>query len=64
MTKGLGNDKDHRIFFGGGEGGQIIANLLSKIMYHKQSLSVKRFQNGFRIVINLLGETVWKECLH
>ena len=28
------------------------------------SLIVKWFQNGFKIVIDLFGETVWKECLH
>ena len=48
------------IFFGGG--GQIIANsLLSKIIYHKKS--VKWFQNGFKIVMNLFGETGWQEYL-
>ena len=50
MTKGLGNDKDQRIFWGEG-GGQIIAySLLSKILSHKKSLSVKRFQNGFKLL--------------
>ena len=47
-------------FFWGG--GQIIANsLFGKIMFHKMSLSVKWFQNGFKIVIDFIGETVWKE---
>ena len=42
---------------------QIIADFLSsKIIYHLESLSLKWFQNGFLIVIDLFGETVWKEC--
>ena len=46
-------------------GGQIIANSLSsKIIYHKKNFSAKWFQNGFKIVIDLFEETVWKECLH
>ena len=55
------NDNDQKIIFLRG-GGQIIANsLFRKIMYHKMSLSVKWFQNGFKIVIDFIGETVWKE---
>ena len=54
--------KDFIFFWGGG---QIIANSLSnKIIYHKTSLSVNWLQNGFQIVINLFGESVWKECLN
>ena len=44
--------------------GLIANSLSSKIMYHKRSLSVKWFQNGFKIVVDLFGEPVWKECLH
>ena len=53
MTKGLGNDQD----FFWGEGGIIVNNLSSKSIYHKKCLSVKWFQNEFKIVINLFGET-------
>ena len=41
----------------------IAYSLSSKIIYHKKSLSVMLFQNGFKIVINLFGEKGWKECL-
>ena len=51
-------------FFHMGGGGVIANSLSSKIMYHKRSLSVKWFQNGFKIVVDLFGEPVWKECLH
>ena len=66
MTKGLRYDNDQEMYFflsflwGGGI--QIIAKSLSrKIIYHKMSLSEKWFQNGFKIVIDLIGDTVWKE---
>ena len=46
-------------FFNRGGGGGVIANSLSsKIMYHKRSLSIKWFQNGFKIVVDLFGEPV------
>ena len=53
--------KYHYIFFWRG-GGQIIGNSLScKIIYHKNNFSEKWFQNGFKIAIDLFGETVWKD---
>ena len=41
----------------------MIANNLSS-KYIKKCLSVKWFQNGFKVVINLFGEMALKECLH
>ena len=53
MTKELGKDNDQDFFFRGGGGvrrGVISANCLSsKIIYHKKSLSLEWFQNGFKL---------------
>ena len=67
MTKGFGidNDQEMLFFFDGGGGGKMMPNIFSsKNIYHKKTFSAKWFQNGFKIVIDLFGEMVWKESLH
>ena len=60
MTKGLENDNDQEIFFGGR--GQIIANsLFRKIMYHKKYFECKVVSKWVQNCLNFIGETVWKE---